>query len=210
MLWKDGNRHGHIRHNPAREPLGPGGSDRRAVPRKRHRKPGATCQMREVFSRLGLAAALLLVLMAAVPAAAVPDGAAAALPPAGVWPLPSSIVCTKPPGAAAGPALSASLRLVVSGPGMNAAVTTGALARYKPLLLGAGGSAFLDRQAPEGSSDIQAISIAVATAASDLSAATDYSYTLQVTAGSATITATAASLAVGETVILLTPPHHPC
>ena len=139
-------------------------------------------------SRLGLAAALL----AAVPAAAVPDGAAAALPPPGVWPLPSSIACTKLPGAEAGSTLSASLRLVASGPGSSSAITTAALARYKPMLLGGGSTTSLDdRQAPEG--DIQAISVAVATASGDLSAATDYSYTLQVKAGSATITATAAS-----------------
>jgi hexosaminidase len=82
---------------------------------------------------------------------------------------------------------------VATGPGSSSTVTTAALARYTPLLLG-NGPAFFDRQAPlEGSGDIQAISIAVATAADDLSATTNYSYTLQLKAGSRTINATAAS-----------------
>ena len=57
------------------------------------------------------------------------------LPPPGVWPLPSSIDCTEAP-AAAGAALSAGLQLVASGAGSATDVTTAALARYKPLLLG--------------------------------------------------------------------------
>jgi hexosaminidase len=121
---------------------------------------------------VGLTTALLAVAAAAV------DGAP--LPSPGVWPLPSSIACTP---AIAGSVLSASLQLVATGPGSSSTVTTAALARYTPLLLGG---------APvDGSGDIQTISIAVA--ADDLSATTNYSYTLQLKAGSRTITATAAS-----------------
>ena len=130
---------------------------------------------------LGLAATLL----AAPAAAAVPFAHYAALPPAGVWPLPRSFTCA--PG---GSTLSPGLQLVATGPGSSSAVTTAALARYKTLLLGGGGSTSIDRPAP---GDIQTIAVAVATAAGDLSAKTDYTYTLQLKPESRTITATAAS-----------------
>jgi lysophospholipase L1-like esterase len=122
-------------------------------------------------------------------AAAPPPAYDSDLPPPGVWPLPKSFSCT--PLVAAGASLSTDLQLIAAGVGRGADVASAALARYRPLLVGtpSGGAG---RAAAEESGTIRSITIEVSSASTNLSASTNYSYSLKFTGGD-TITATAAS-----------------
>jgi hexosaminidase len=126
---------------------------------------------------------VLLLLAAAASLSAHTAAAADPAFPPGPWPLPQTASCT---GTCTSTVCTfrASTVLLATGPGGATDIAVAALLRYKPLLA---------RGPPNPGNGFTKVTVVVLTADVKLGAATDFSYTLSVAAGSGEVTATAAT-----------------